>query len=285
MGEPRIETVEIDGLRFHVRLYGDGRPILLLHGFPDSGEVWRLQAPALADAGFRVIVPDLRGCGETDAPEEVARYRLDRLVADVFALADATAGDGATIDLVGHDWGAAIGWFACAQRPERVRRFVALSVGHPEAYRRAGLEQKLKGWYLLLFVTPGLAERVLRAGDFRALTRHAPTAEDAERWRRDLARPGRLTAGLNWYRAAARSGLARLDPIRVPTLGVYSTGDPALAEDQMANAARWVDADWRYERLDGVGHWLQIEAAERVNAWLLEWFSAPSLDGGPGTAR
>ncbi len=285
MDAPRIEMVEIDGLRFHVRVFGDGRPLLLLHGFPDSGEVWRLQAPALAEAGFRVIVPDLRGCGETDAPAEVARYRVDRLVDDVFELADAFAGDAARVDLVGHDWGAALGWFACARRPERIGRFAALSVGHPEAYRRAGLEQKLKGWYLLLFVTPGLAEAFLRAGDFRALTRHAPTAEDADRWRRDLARPGRLTAGLNWYRGAARSGLARLDPIRAPTLGLYSTGDPALAEDQMANAAHWVDAEWRYERLEGVGHWLQIEAAAPVNAWLVDWFSAPSPDGGPGTAR
>ncbi len=281
----RIERTRIDGLEFHVRIAGEGRPILLLHGFPDSGELWRLQTPALVAAGFRVIVPDLRGYGETEAPAEVERYRLDRLVADVFDLADVFAGDAPQIDLVGHDWGAAVGWFACTARPERIRRFAALSVGHPEAYRRAGLEQKLKGWYLLLFLTPGLAERFLRAGDFRALTRHAPTSEDAERWRRDLARPGRLTAGLNWYRGAARDRRRRFGRVAVPTLGIYSAGDPALAEDQMANSRRWVDAEWRYRRLDGIGHWLPIEAADQVNEWLIHWFSAPSPDGGPGTAR
>lgn len=282
----RIERVRIDGLDLHVRVDGDGPPILLLHGFPDSGELWRRQVPALVDAGFRVIAPDLRGCGASDAPVEVARYRLDRLVVDVFDIADAVAGEAARVDLVGHDWGAALGWLACMTRPERIRRFAALSVGHPEAYRRAGFEQKRKGWYLFLFITPGLAERFLRARDFRALTRHAPTPEDADRWRRDLARPGRLTAGLNWYRAAARWGFPQpLAPVAVPTLGVYGTGDPALAEDQMVNSVRWVDAEWRYERLDAVGHWLPIEAAEAVNTWLVDWFSAPSPVDGPKTAR
>jgi len=281
----RIERTRIAGLDFHVRISGEGPPLLLLHGFPDSGELWRLQTPALVAAGFRVIVPDLRGYGETDAPAEVGQYRLDRLVADVFDLADAFAGVAPRVDLVGHDWGAAIGWFACLARPERIRRFAALSVGHPEAYRRAGLQQKLKGWYLLLFVTPGLAERFLRAGDFRALTRHAPTAEDAARWRRDLARPGRLTAGLNWYRGVARDGWRRRGAVAVPTLGIYGTGDPALAEDQMANSRNWVDAEWRYRRLDGTGHWLPVEAAEQVNEWLIDWFSGTLPADGPERAR
>ncbi len=286
----RAERVRIDDLDVHVRIAGDGPPVLLLHGFPDSGELWRLQTPALVAAGYKVIVPDLRGCGETDAPADARRYRIDRLVADVVALADAFAGS-APVDLVGHDWGAAIGWFTCMAHPQRVRRFAALAVGHPEAYRRAGLEQKLKGWYLVLFVTPGLAEGVLRARDFHALTRHAPTPEDAARWRRDLARPGRLTAGLNWYRGAARSDLRqRRQAVRVPTLGVYGTGDPALAEDQMANSARWVEAPWRYARVENVGHWLPIEAAERVNALLLDWFGAADVSGSdpaaaPKTAR
>jgi pimeloyl-ACP methyl ester carboxylesterase len=132
-----IRKLRIDGLTFHVRVAGAGSLMVLLHGFPDSGEVWRLQLPALVAAGHRVLVPDLRGCGQTDAPPEVARYRLTRLVEDVFDIVDSSTPDRPCFDLVGHDWGAAVGWLACVTRPERVRRFPALSVGHPEAYRWA----------------------------------------------------------------------------------------------------------------------------------------------------
>ena len=266
----------IDGLGFHVRVTGGGPPLVLLHGFPDTGEVWRHQVAALAGLGRTVIVPDLRGCGATDAPKGVARYRLDRLVQDVLGLVEALSPDAPTFDLAGHDWGAALGWHICAAHPRRVRRFAALSVGHPEAYRRAGLEQKRKGWYVLVFLVPHVAEAILSARRFRALTVNAPTVEDAERWRRDLARPGRLTAGLNWYRANVTSRVLchRLLPVRVPTLGLYSTGDVALAEDQMTGSQAYVEAPWRYARLDGVGHWLQIEAPAEVNRALTEWFGA-----------
>lgn len=270
-----VRRLRIDDLAFYVRTTGEGPPLLLLHGFPDSGAVWRHQIDPLAALGRTVVVPDLRGCGDTDMAGDKRRYTLDRLVEDVLAIVDAVAPSARTFDLVGHDWGAAVGWRLAASRPERVRRFAALSVGHPEAYRHAGAEQKRKGWYLFLFVTPWIAEACLRARNFRALAANAPTAEDAERWRRDLARPGRLTAGLNWYRAnLTREGINfRLPAVRVPTLGVYSTADVALAEDQMTGSAAYMEAPWRYERLEGVGHWLQIEAADAVNRLLVEWFA------------
>jgi pimeloyl-ACP methyl ester carboxylesterase len=267
--------IAIDGLDFHVRIEGEGAPLVLLHGFPDSGACWRHQIAPLAALGRTVVVPDQRGCGATDMADGVRGYRLDRLVQDVVDIVDALA-PGAAFDLVGHDWGAAVGWHVCALHPERVRRFAALSVGHPEAYRRAGAEQKRKGWYLFLFVIPRLAEAFLRARGFRALTVNAPTREDAARWVRDLSRPGRLSAGLAWYRANLTREAIRfhLPAVRVPTLGIYSTADVALAEDQMANSGAFVDAAWRYARLDGIGHWLQIEAADEVNALLTRWFAA-----------
>jgi pimeloyl-ACP methyl ester carboxylesterase len=268
-------TLRIDGLDFHVRVTGEGAPLVLLHGFPDSGELWRQQSGPLAALGRTVIVPDLRGFGATAAPTETTAYRLDRLARDVLEIVEAVVPGGTVFDLAGHDWGAALGWHLAAHHPQRVRRFAALSVGHPEAYRRAGLEQKLKGWYLFLFLTPRLAETTLGADEFKALTRNAPTLEDAARWRRDLARPGRLTAGLNWYRAnlTPKALATRTPKVRVPTMGVYSTADVALAEDQMSGSANWVESVWRYERLPGLGHWLQIEAPDRVNRLLVDWFS------------
>lgn len=279
--ETSIHHPTIDGLRFFVRVTGSGPVVVLLHGFPDSGEVWRKQVDALAASGRTVIVPDLRGCGATEAPKEVARYRLDRLVEDVVGIVEAVTPAAAQFDLVGHDWGAALGWRVCVAHPERVRRFAALSVGHPEAYRTAGAEQKRKGWYLYLFIIPRLAEAFLSARGFRALTKNAPTAEDAARWRADLSRPGRLTAGLNWYRAnLTREAVRyRVPAIQVPTLGTYSSGDIALAEDQMTNSKAYVDAPWRYLRLEGVGHWLQIEAPGPTNQALLDWFDEASATG------
>lgn len=250
---------------------GSGPPVLLLHGFPDSALVWHEQVAALAAAGFRVIAPDLRGFGESDAPGPVAAYAVDRVVADLLALLDAL-GVTEPVHLVGHDWGALIGWLLAMRAPERVRSLAALSVGHPEAFRRAGPAQRLKSWYMLAFQLEGLAERLVAARDFRFLTRVAPSEEDAQRWRSDLARPGRLRAGLNWYRANLRL-LARGDfpPVQVPVFGIVSDRDPALTTAQMAGSERYVDGPWRYLCLKKTGHWLQIERAERVNAELSDW--------------
>jgi pimeloyl-ACP methyl ester carboxylesterase len=251
---------------------GTGPALLLLHGFPDSAEVWRHQLPALADAGFTVIAPDLRGFGQSDAPADRAAYRIERILDDVRELL-ASLGSDQPVGLVGHDWGAVVGWLLCARHPELISRFAALSVGHPAAYRAAGLRQKLLAWYVLAFQLEGLAERMIRADDFRFLRRVQPTPEDGRRWIADLGRPGRLTAALNWYRANFRDFLSAPFPdVRVPVLGVYSTADVALTEAQMTGSAVHVRAEWRYARMAGVGHWLQIERPDETNRLLLDWF-------------
>lgn len=269
---PEPHRLTANGIELSVHEAGQGPPLLLLHGFPDSAELWRHQIPALAAAGYRVIAPDLRGFGRSDAPAERDAYRMDLILGDVLDLL-AALGIREPVGLVGHDWGAAVGWLLCARHPNHVRRFAALSVGHPEAYRHAGLRQKLMAWYILMFQLEGTAERLIKAGDFRFLRRAAPTPGDFERWCRDLARPGRLTAGLNWYRANLRTFMGtRVPPVAVPVMGVYSTGDVALVEAQMTGSAKHVQGEWRYERLPGVGHWLPIERPETVNRLLLEWF-------------
>jgi pimeloyl-ACP methyl ester carboxylesterase len=122
-------------------------PVLLVHGFPDCHEIWRHQIPALVAAGYRVIVPDMRGCGDSDAPLGSHNYRVDLLVSDLAVLLYVLRID--TVRLVGHDWGAVIAWQFCFRHPSRVDRYMALLVGHPSAYAGAPLEQKLKGWYVL----------------------------------------------------------------------------------------------------------------------------------------
>ncbi len=159
----RISTGEVE---LSTVIAGTGPPLLLLHGFPDSAEVWRYQIPALAEAGYTVIAPDLRGFGRSDAPAHRAAYRVDCILADMLGLLRALD-ISQPVGLIGHDWGAAVGWLLCMRHPDRVSRFAALSVGHPEAYRRASLRQKLKAWYTLAFQLEGLAERMIAANGFR----------------------------------------------------------------------------------------------------------------------
>jgi pimeloyl-ACP methyl ester carboxylesterase len=249
---------------------------MLLHGFPDSGRLWRHQVPALAEAGFKVIVPDLRGYGRSDKPTEVEAYTMDLLVGDVLAVITAAGAD--RVHVVGHDWGAGIGWAIASMAAEHVDHLVALSVGHPATFLANGYDQHEKSWYMLLFHFPEIAEEWLSAenwASFRAWGRHP----DADATIAELEANGSLTPGLNYYRANIppelflQSGL-EMPPVQAPTMGVWSSGDPALTEGQMTRSARNVAGPWRYERLDGPGHWMQLESPSEVNRLLIDFLPA-----------
>jgi pimeloyl-ACP methyl ester carboxylesterase len=252
---------------------GVGRPVVLLHGFPDRAELWRDVSPRLQADGLRTLALDLPGFGESPAPRGRAEYRVENVAARVLAALDAVKVSG-RVDLVGHDWGAVLGWVLCLRYPERIRRFVALSVGHPRAYINAGLEQKRKGTYMLKWQVPRLAEHALSEDDFRRLRAFMPGHPDIEQVVTDLQRPGRLTAGLNWYRANyLQNVFTRWPKSTTPTLGVWSSEDAYLAEDQMVNSHRYVTSNWRYERLDGVGHWIPLEAPEVAARLIQDWLA------------
>jgi pimeloyl-ACP methyl ester carboxylesterase len=268
--------VDSGGVGIEYEVTGDGPPVMLLHGFPDSGRLWRHQVPALAEAGFSVIVPDLRGYGRSDKPSKVEAYRRERLVGDVLAVMNATGAERAHI--VGHDWGASVAWATALTAADRVDHLVALSVGHPAAFGAAGLAQHEKSWYMLLFQFPGIAEQWLADNDWanlRAWARHPDTdAVIAE-----LETNGSLTPGLNYYRANVppesflRSRRA-LPPAQAPTMGVWSSGDLFLLETQMAGSESHVAGPWRYERLEGPGHWMQLEAPAALNELLVDFLPA-----------
>ena len=256
---------------------GSGRPVVLLHGFPDSGRLWRHQVPALAEAGFQVIVPDLRGYGRSDKPAEVEAYRMRLLAMDVVGILDTVGAERA--HLVGHDWGAALAWVAASIAPDRVDHLAVLSVGHHSAFRTAGPRQWEKSWYMLLFQFAGVAEEWLSADDW-AMAREWSGHPDADAVFAELEASGSLTPGLNWYRAnaAPRSWIKPvpvLPPIQAPTMGVWSSHDFALTEGQMTNSAQYVAGPWRYERVEGPGHWLQLEAPGEINRLLVDFLPGP----------
>jgi len=287
VSERRVSVGEVS---LNVATAGSGPPVLLLHGFPDRWRMWHRQIPALVEAGYRVIAPDLRGFGDSDRPEAVPDYRLRHLIGDVEGLLDACEVEQTAV--IGHDWGAGLSWALASFLPERVNALVAISVGHGQTRAAAGEQQRRLSWYMLWFLFPGVAEKVLPADDWAAFRAWAwPEAApdpdrapdqgrnlDLARQIADLSRPGALTAGLNWYRAnidpnefvvlAPHTGLPS---IACPTMGIWSDQDPYLTELQMTASAEYVSGPWRYERLTGVGHWVPVHAADRLNALLLDF--------------
>jgi pimeloyl-ACP methyl ester carboxylesterase len=264
------QTINVNGTDLNVAIAGSGPDVLLVHGFPDSHDVWRLQIPALVAAGYRVIAPDTRGCGDSAVSPSVSDYQVGNLVADLVGLLDAL--DIEKVRLVAHDWGAAISWQLVLAHPERVDRYVALSVGHPAAYARGGLLQKLKGYYILLLQLRGISEFLLTRWNWLGLRLVTRYPSEFDNWRATLGRPGRLTAALNYYRANLRLPFTRDHPsATVPVLGIWSSEDIALAERQMIDTQNYVQADWQYRRIDGASHWLQLDVPEKLNPILLEY--------------
>jgi pimeloyl-ACP methyl ester carboxylesterase len=192
--------VDVDGvgIEFDVTGPDGGPPVLLLHGFPDSARVWRHQVPALADAGFRVIVPDLRGFGRSDKPSGVGAYNLLYLAGDALAVLDAVGVERAHV--VGHDWGAGLAWGLAAFAGNRIDHLAALSVGHPASFRAAGIAQMERSWYMFFFRYPDIAERWLSDDGWAGL-RAWGQHPDIEGVIADIERDGSLTPGLSWYRA------------------------------------------------------------------------------------
>jgi pimeloyl-ACP methyl ester carboxylesterase len=251
--------------------------VLLLHGWPDSHRLWRNQVPALTGAGFRAVAPDLRGFGDSDRPGDVAAYGLAHILGDVVGVLDHLGIERAHV--VGHDWGAAVAWTLAALLPDRVDHLVALSVGHPAAFRAAGLPQREKSWYMLLFQFEGVAERWL-SDDGYANLRSWGRHPDAEAAIAGLSRPGALTASLNWYRANLPPATLvepalEVPPVARPTMGIWSTDDMALTEENVTGSAAHVTAEWRYERIGGSGHWIPLEAPDELTALLLDFLPAP----------
>ena len=253
---------------------GSGAPVVLLHGWPDAGRLWRHQVEALGGAGFRTVTPDLRGFGQSDKPEGVDAYGLPALVADVLGILDHLGIEKAHV--VGHDWGSALAWVVATLAPDRVESLVALSVGHPGSFAGAGLAQREKSWYMLLFQFDGIAEEWLSKDDWRNF-REWSSHPDVDAAIADLSRPGALTASLNWYRAnlppeSLVADPLELPPVQVPTMGVWSTDDLALTEQSMTGSSAFVaDGRWRYERVEGAGHWMQLDAPDRVSELLLDF--------------
>jgi pimeloyl-ACP methyl ester carboxylesterase len=271
--------IEVNGVRYHVADHGDGdRVVLLLHGMPDTSSSWRHQVEALVDAGYRAIVPDMLGYGETDKPGEVARYNGEKILGDILALLDAL--EISRTDIIGHDWGAYVSWELAINFPERFRRHIALSIGHPDSVLRArSIEEVKDNWYMYLN-TMDAVEDLYACNDGAWLREiFLPThPEIDEVWSR-MKDPLAMRSMLAWDRAnpmsalylAASQGQVPARACTVPTLGIWSAGDTYLSESQMKASSESMSAPWRYARIDHGSHWMQLDQPNEVNALVLNW--------------
>ncbi len=282
--EVRTVLVKANGLTFEVDQCGSGDKFaLLLHGFPESKFSWRHQMPLLAELGYTVWAPNLRGYGKSSKPPAVADYHIDHLVADAAALIDA-AGAKNTL-LMAHDWGAVIAWNFAIRKARPLERLVIMNVPHPACMARElrTWAQRRKSWYIFFFQIPWLPERVLARRKAQAVGRaFSDMAVDKSRFpvavtdefRRNALEPGALTAMVNYYRAAVRAGRQAMNPepgiVDVSTLMIWGEEDTALGKATTFGTDAYVkDLTLRY--LPGVSHWVQQEAPETVNAMVEAW--------------
>lgn len=279
-----MEQFRRDGLVFDVRDAGppDGPVVVLLHGFPQSNSSWAAVIDRLTAQGYRCLAPNQRGYSPGARPTRRRDYRISELAADIGVLIDESGAQ--RVHLVGHDWGATVAWAVAAELPERLATVSPISVPHPGAFLNSLVtsRQGLASWYIYFFQLPRIPEWLLSrrnaATGAEFLRRLGQTPAAAERDVRAMSEPGALTAGINWYRAIPLSDLrGGRQKISVPTMYVWSDGDPALLARGAYATAQYVTADYRFEILSG-SHWIPEEQPDRLADLLLDWFAAHPVD-------
>lgn len=274
---------DLEEVRLHYATAGEGPLVVLLHGFPDFWYSWRHQIPALAQAGFRVVAPDMRGYNLSDKPGEIGAYDLGRLTSDVLQLAAHLEAD--RFHLAGHDWGAIVAWYLAMDDPAPLDRLAIANVPHPARFIEMARapRQLLRSWYVGFFQFPWLPEALMRARDFESLRRmlrsepQRPDAFDEV----DLdayvaaARNSGLRGPINYYRALARRNpLALRNDRRViekETLVLWGERDGVLGRE-FAEPPPDLVPHCRTIRFPDAGHWVHIEKPDEVNRELLAFF-------------
>lgn len=283
------------GVTLNVAFAGpeDAPPVILLHGFPESHRTWREVAPKLQDT-FRLIMPDQRGFAGSDRPQDVADYATDKLIDDIFALAEALRLE--SFALVGHDWGGAISWPAAMRGDPRLTKLAIVNAPHPIVFQKSLIEdedQRAASQYINWFRMPG-ADKAIEAMGFEAffektMSNHVPagSVSDAEKrqYIADWSQPGGMLPMLNWYRASKLvvpppgatvplpDSLLRAFPkIHVPTLVVWGLKDVALLPLQLDGLDELVD-DLRIVKISDAGHFAPWEAGQQVASALRDFLA------------
>ena len=262
---------------------GIGTPILLLHGFPDSKEVWKKQIPEFVKAGFRVIAPDLRGYGNAPSPTDKEEYTIPILMNDIIGILDTLNLE--EVHLVGHDWGAALSWQLATYYENRFASLTVLSVGYPGNSAWSSIEQRQKSWYFYLFLQKGLAEKTLTDYDWELTREFMSSHPELEQVIERMKDGDALTTALNWYRGNMQDRLSQPDvdyqpvtdkpprstfKVKIPVLGIWSDEDIYLTEAQMRQSTE-LATDFTFRKIIGAGHWMMLDKPNELNVLMLDF--------------
>jgi pimeloyl-ACP methyl ester carboxylesterase len=270
-----------NGIRMHYVTQGEGPLIVLLHGFPEFWYSWRLQIPFLADSGYTVVAPDLRGYNDTEKPP--TGYDVPTLLRDIVGLIKGLGQEKAVI--VGHDWGGALAWQFAMRYPQMTERLIGLNAPPPWTFIRElrTFKQLRKSWYIFFFQLPWLPEYVLgrnhaamigRMLYSSAVQKSAFPHEVLARYQEAMGKPGVLRAAINYYRATFRrlgsTGASLDSKVSAPTLLIWGEQDVALDIKMTYGLEHWVP-DIRVERIPDSGHWVQQEKPDVVNSLMADF--------------
>lgn len=257
------KEIQMNGMTYTVREAGmdnKGELVILLHGFPECSIIWEKTMEKLSDLGYRCLAPDQRGYSEGARPDGYENYAVNILADDVAAFAK-KAGYDRQFHLVGHDFGAVVGWTAVAMYPELIKSWTALSVPYWPAYYWAiqnDPEQQKKGAYVKHFQEPGLPEKMLAADDYAILKKlwNGFDERTIKEYMEIFGSEGALTAVVNWYRAlfSVNTGI-EYNAVTTPTLFIWGNQDLAIGRAGVDKSHSYMQGDYEFKELNA-GHWL-----------------------------
>ncbi|MBD2093051.1 alpha/beta hydrolase [Microcoleus sp. FACHB-1515] len=274
------EYITTNGIKLHYVTEGSGSLIIFLHGFPEFWYSWRKQIPAFS-SDHKVVVPDLRGYNDSDKPIAQSAYVMAEFVQDLKGLIEGLGYDRCI--LVGHDWGGAIAWNFAYSYPQMLEKLIILNLPHPARFGQGLLmpQQLLKSSYIFFFQIPLLPELLLQANNYGAIEtafkgmavdKSAITEADIEQYKAAMAKPGALTASLNYYRNILSQGMVSQDwsVLEVPTLMIWGEEDTALGKELSYGTEKYV-RHFRIRYIPQCSHWVQQEQPDLVNQYIREF--------------
>ncbi|AFZ36983.1 Soluble epoxide hydrolase [Stanieria cyanosphaera PCC 7437] len=277
--------VHTNGINLHYVTQGEGRLMLMLHGFPEFWYSWRHQIPEFAQ-DYKVVAIDLRGYNDSDKPKDVEAYKMSELTKDIEGVIEGLGYQSCI--LVGHDWGGAIAWSFAYAHPEMVDKLIVLNLPHPAKFAQ-GLhspQQLLKSWYMFFFQLPLLPELIIQSNDYElisfaftnmAVDKSAFSQEDLEAYKDAAAKRGALTAMLNYYRnifdnSFLTNNQQQWKMLDLPTLMIWGENDTALGKELTYGTEEYV-SNFQIKYIPNCSHWVQQERPELVNQYMREFLS------------